>query len=68
MPGTRRFDVVALRAVDDMETALPAAIARITPGGQLAVLTTKAKTPVGASSILVPNSQSGVLWLQTIPK
>jgi 16S rRNA (guanine527-N7)-methyltransferase len=68
MPATRRFDVVALRAVDDMETALPAAIARIAPNGQLAVLTTKANTPVDARSIPLPNSQSGVLCLQKIPK
>jgi 16S rRNA (guanine527-N7)-methyltransferase len=68
MPATRRFDVVTLRAVDDMETALPAAIARVEPGGQLAVLTTKANTPADAHSIPLPNSQSGVFCLQTIPK
>jgi 16S rRNA (guanine527-N7)-methyltransferase len=68
MPAIRRFDVVALRAVDDMETALPAAIARVAPDGQLAVLTTKANTPAGAHSIPLPNSQFGVLCLQTIPK
>jgi 16S rRNA (guanine527-N7)-methyltransferase len=68
MPAPRRFDVVAMRAVDDMETALPAAISRITPGGQLAVLTTKANTPAGARSIPLPNSQLGVLCLQTMPK
>jgi 16S rRNA (guanine527-N7)-methyltransferase len=68
MPATRRFDVVTLRAVDDMETALPAAIARVEPGGQLAVLTTKANTPADAHSIPLPNSQSGILCLQTIPK
>src|SRR6202789_2241757 len=39
MPIARSFDIVALRAVDDMEVALPAAVARIKPGGQLAVLT-----------------------------
>jgi 16S rRNA (guanine527-N7)-methyltransferase len=75
MPATRHFDVVALRAVDNMETALPAAIARIAPGGQLAVLSTtalsttalstKAHTPAGARSIPLPNSQSGVLFLLT---
>jgi 16S rRNA (guanine527-N7)-methyltransferase len=75
MPAPRRFDVVALRAVDNMETALPAAIARIAPGGQLAVLSTtalsttalstKAHTPAGARSIPLPNSQSGVLFLLT---
>jgi 16S rRNA (guanine527-N7)-methyltransferase len=68
MPANRRFDVVTVRAVDDMETALPGAIARISPGGQLVVLTTKANAPVGARSIPLPNSQSGVLCLQTMPK
>jgi 16S rRNA (guanine527-N7)-methyltransferase len=70
MAASRRFDVVALRAVDNMETALPAAIARIAPGGQLAVLSTtalstKVNTPAGARSIPLPNSQSGVLFLLT---
>jgi 16S rRNA (guanine527-N7)-methyltransferase len=70
MPASRRFDVVALRAVDNMETALPAAIARIAPGGRLAVLSTtalstKANTPAGGRSIPLPNSQSGVLFLLT---
>ena len=65
MPAARRFDVVALRAVDNMETALPAAIARIAPGGQLAALSTTAHTPANASSIPLPNSQSGALFLLT---
>jgi len=68
MPATRRFDVVALRAVDNMETALPAAIARITPGGQLALLTTVADAPSEGHCIPLPNSQSGMLYLQTIPE
>jgi 16S rRNA (guanine527-N7)-methyltransferase len=68
MPTARRFDVVALRAVDDMETAVPAAIARIVPGGRLAILTTKASTPAVARSIPLPNSQSGVLCFQTMPE
>jgi 16S rRNA (guanine527-N7)-methyltransferase len=66
MPAARRFDIVALRAVDNMETALPAAIARITPGGQLILLTTAADAPSDGRSIPLPNSQSGVLYLQTI--
>jgi 16S rRNA (guanine527-N7)-methyltransferase len=66
MPAARRFDVVALRAVDNMDTALPAAIARITPGGQLILLTTAADAPSDGRSIPLPNSQSGVLYLQTI--
>jgi 16S rRNA (guanine527-N7)-methyltransferase len=66
MPAVRRFDVVALRAVDNMETALPAAIVRITPGGQLTLLTTAADAPSDGRSIPLPNSQSGVLYLRTI--
>jgi 16S rRNA (guanine527-N7)-methyltransferase len=66
MPAARRFDIVALRAVDNMETALPAAIARITPDGQLILLTTAAEAPSDGRSIPLPNSQSGVLYLQTI--
>src|SRR5271155_2126087 len=66
MPAARRFDVVAMRAVDNMETALPAAIARITPGGQLTILTTTADAPADGRFIPLPNSQSGVLYLQPI--
>jgi 16S rRNA (guanine527-N7)-methyltransferase len=66
MPPIRQFHTVALRAVDNMEAALSAAKARILPGGYLAVLTTTAHTPVGARSIPLPNSQSGVLYLETI--
>jgi 16S rRNA (guanine527-N7)-methyltransferase len=66
MPAARRFDAVALRAVDNMETALPAAIARITPGGQLILLTTAADAPSDGRCIPLPNSQSGVLYLRRI--
>jgi 16S rRNA (guanine527-N7)-methyltransferase len=66
MPASQRFDVVALRAVDNMDTALPAAIARITPGGQLTLLTTTADAPSDGRCISLPNSQSGVLYLRTI--
>jgi hypothetical protein len=38
MPLERLFDVVALRAVDDMAVALPAARRRVEPGGLLAIL------------------------------
>jgi 16S rRNA (guanine527-N7)-methyltransferase len=65
LPATRQFHTVTLRAVDNMEAALPAARARIAPGGQLALLTTAAQTPPGGHSIPLPNSQSGVLYLQT---
>jgi 16S rRNA (guanine527-N7)-methyltransferase len=65
LPPTRKFHTVALRAVDDMETALPAAKERIAPGGQLVLLTTTAHQPVGGSSIPLPNSEFGVLYLET---
>jgi 16S rRNA (guanine527-N7)-methyltransferase len=65
LPATRQFHTVTLRAVDNMEAALPAARARIAPGGQLALLTTTAQVPPDGHSIPLPNSQSGVLSLQT---
>jgi 16S rRNA (guanine527-N7)-methyltransferase len=65
MPPARLFDVVTLRAVDDMAVALPAATARIAPGGQLAILTTAALAPTSGHTIPLPNSQSTVLYLQT---
>jgi 16S rRNA (guanine527-N7)-methyltransferase len=65
MPGDRRFHSVALRAVDNMKTALPVAKARIVPGGQLVLLTTIAQTPADGHSIPLPNSTSGVLYLKT---
>lgn len=63
MPPNRLFDIVALRAVDDMATALPAARLRIALGGQLAILTTKAQAPLGGTSIPLPNSEFGILYL-----
>jgi 16S rRNA (guanine527-N7)-methyltransferase len=66
MPPSRRFDTVALRAVDNMEAALPTARALIQPAGQLLVLTTNAHAPASGRSIPLPNSKSGVLYLETI--
>ena len=65
MPPTRLFSTVALRAVDDMAVALPAASSRIAPGGQLVILTTTSATPATSHTVPIPNSQSGVLSLQT---
>jgi 16S rRNA (guanine527-N7)-methyltransferase len=67
MPAHRRFDTVTLRAVDNMDAALPAAIARIVDGGQLAPLTSTARTPAGGETIPLPNSESTILYLQTKP-
>ena len=66
MPSSQHFDIVAMRAVDNIQTALPAAIARIKPGGLLALLTTSSHAPQGGGqSIPLPNSESGILYLQT---
>jgi 16S rRNA (guanine527-N7)-methyltransferase len=65
MPPTRLFDTITMRAVDDMAVALPAAAARIAPGGQLAILTTAALAPASSHTIPLPNSQATVLSLQT---
>ena len=57
MPQARTFDIVTLRAVDDMAAALAGATPRIHPGGTLAVLT------AGTDGIPIPNTQSSVLKL-----
>ena len=67
MIPARCFEVVAMRAVDNMDVALAAARARIAPGGRLAVLTTTQQAPGTGSLIPIPNSKSGVLFLQTFP-
>jgi hypothetical protein len=65
MPADRRFHTVTLRAVDDMEAALPAARARTATGGQLAILTTIQISSAGRT-IALPNSKAGVLYLETV--
>ncbi|WP_213805193.1 16S rRNA (guanine(527)-N(7))-methyltransferase RsmG [Granulicella sp. dw_53] len=64
MPSERRFDVVCLRAVDNMEVALPAATARVAAGGERALLTTEFLAPEGGRILKLPRSASGVLHLQ----
>ena len=66
MSANRKFATVTMRAVDDMEAALPTAKARLIPDGQLAVLTTTEQaTIIDGHCIPVPGSQTGVLWLST---
>ena len=65
MPANRQFRVVTLRAVDNMEAALSAARVRVAPGGLLALLTTVQQAPGAGRSIQLPNSQSGILYLQS---
>jgi 16S rRNA (guanine527-N7)-methyltransferase len=64
MAPERRFEMVAMRAVDNMDAALAAARVRIAPGGQLAVLTTAQQAPASSKLVPLPNSESGVLSLQ----
>jgi 16S rRNA (guanine527-N7)-methyltransferase len=68
LPLTRQFQTIALRAVDNMEVALPAATALIAPEGQLVLLTTTTHLPMDGHSIPLPNSQLGVLYLKTIAR
>jgi 16S rRNA (guanine527-N7)-methyltransferase len=65
MPADQLFDIVTMRAVDDTKTATPAAISRIAPGGQLALLTTVANAHLQGRCISMPNSHSGVLYVET---
>ena len=62
MAPERRFDVVSMRAVDDMATAGPAARSRIAPGGQLLLLTTANHAPPNGTATPLPNSQTGVVY------
>jgi 16S rRNA (guanine527-N7)-methyltransferase len=65
MPANRKFRIVTLRAVDNMEAARSAATFRIVPSGLLAILTTVQQAPSGGRFLPLPNSQSGILHLQT---
>ena len=61
MPLVRKFDVVALRAVDNTVVALELARNRVSPGGVIAHLTSG--PCVGGSTVAVPGSSQTVLHL-----
>jgi 16S rRNA (guanine527-N7)-methyltransferase len=63
MPVSRQFDIVTLRAVDNMDAALAAAMSRVRPGGMLAVLAARSGR---TDEISIPNTQSSVLRLQQL--
>ncbi|MDR3734980.1 MAG: 16S rRNA (guanine(527)-N(7))-methyltransferase RsmG [Acidobacteriaceae bacterium] len=73
MPISRQFDVVTLRAVDNMEAALFGALPRLTEDGILAVLTTEsqmeqvvATAPLHwGKTISIPQSRQRILMLGT---
>ena len=68
MPLERCFDVVAMRAVDDMGVALREARARVAAGGQLMVLTTSgALSGAGRGAgkmVALPQSGNGIVYLE----
>jgi 16S rRNA (guanine527-N7)-methyltransferase len=68
MPADRRFHTVTLRAVDNIEAALPVAMTRIAPGGRLVLLTTAAHAPAEGQAISLPNSTDGVLYVQAFSR
>jgi 16S rRNA (guanine527-N7)-methyltransferase len=61
MPTERQFDIVTLRAVDNMTAALSAAGPRVRSGGWTAILTSQSGD---SGEITLPNTQSSVLKLQ----
>jgi 16S rRNA (guanine527-N7)-methyltransferase len=65
MPSERRFDVVALRAVDNPVVALDLARARLAPGGMIAHLTSSSTSlqGPGGSFIPVPGAEHSFLHL-----
>jgi 16S rRNA (guanine527-N7)-methyltransferase len=63
MPSSRQFDIVTLRAVDNMATALVSATPRVRAGGILAVL---AAGSGESEEIEVPNTRSSVLRLRQL--
>ncbi len=64
MPSSRRFDVVAMRAVDRPDEALEVARRRLSVGGRLALLTTGQPHQVADGvAYALPGSDKAVLWL-----
>jgi len=72
MPQAERFDVVTLRAVDNMQAALAGAVPRLAEAGTLAVLTTEnqraavtqhAPEILWAEAIAIPQSEQRILLL-----
>jgi 16S rRNA (guanine527-N7)-methyltransferase len=64
MPAGARFDVVTLRAVDDMAVALAAAGPRVTAGGWLVTLSSEPAP--GTERFLMPNSSQSWLGMQKV--
>jgi 16S rRNA (guanine527-N7)-methyltransferase len=68
MPADRRFDVVALRAVDKMDSALVAAEGRVAAGGLLAVLGGR-RSVEGTENVVsavVPGGTDSLLYIDRL--
>jgi len=72
MPADQRYDIVTLRAVDQMESACKAAARKVAPGGEMLVFTTQrlhSSITSAAPSILwqqpirLPHSEQGLLLI-----
>ena len=72
LPPTRLFDIVTLRAVDNMQQALAEAATRLAPNGHLVALTTTALLPdlPGETQSIhpIPNSADGVVAITNVPR
>jgi len=64
MAAERRFHTVTLRAVDNMEAALPVARMRVAAGGRLVLLATAAHALAEGQAIPLPNSTAGTLYVK----
>ncbi len=68
MPSDRKFDVVAMRAVDDPEKALDMARSRLKTMGSLALLTTEMPIPETSGLVYkLPGSDRTILRLSRLP-
>jgi 16S rRNA (guanine527-N7)-methyltransferase len=73
LPTDQKFDVIALRAVDQMQQALQAAASRIAPGGACMVLTSATEKPQVEETLpglhwtaeSIPDTRQRVLMLGT---
>jgi len=61
MPAAQHFDVITLRAVDNMQAALAGAVPRLAPGGTLAILTTESQ------KVTVAELTPAIMWADSIP-
>jgi len=64
----RQFEVVTMRAVDNMEEAQMVALSRILPGGRLFTLGSAPDSTRTGLQLPLPNSRQKVLCIDTVPR